>query len=49
LDRISNGRVVLGLGAGDMEPEFSAMGLAYPPVRERLAAPGEALQILLPY
>jgi len=48
VDRMSNGRVVLGLGAGDMETEFRAMGLAYPPVRERLAALGEALQILPP-
>jgi alkanesulfonate monooxygenase SsuD/methylene tetrahydromethanopterin reductase-like flavin-dependent oxidoreductase (luciferase family) len=46
VDRISGGRVVLGLGAGDMDTEFRSMGLTYPPVRERLAALEEALQIL---
>ena len=46
VDRISQGRVILGLGAGDMELEFRAMGLAYPPVRERQAALAEALQVV---
>jgi alkanesulfonate monooxygenase SsuD/methylene tetrahydromethanopterin reductase-like flavin-dependent oxidoreductase (luciferase family) len=46
VDRLSGGRVVLGLGAGDMEDEFRSMGLAYPPVRERLAALEEGLQII---
>ena len=46
VDRISQGRVILGLGAGDMEPEFRAMGLACPPVRERQAALAEALQVV---
>jgi alkanesulfonate monooxygenase SsuD/methylene tetrahydromethanopterin reductase-like flavin-dependent oxidoreductase (luciferase family) len=46
VDRVSQGRVVLGLGAGDMEPEFRAMGLACPPVRERQAALAEALQVV---
>jgi alkanesulfonate monooxygenase SsuD/methylene tetrahydromethanopterin reductase-like flavin-dependent oxidoreductase (luciferase family) len=46
VDRISQGRVILGLGAGDMEPEFRAMGLAYPPVRERQDALAEALQVV---
>jgi alkanesulfonate monooxygenase SsuD/methylene tetrahydromethanopterin reductase-like flavin-dependent oxidoreductase (luciferase family) len=36
----------LGLGAGDMELEFRAMGLAYPPVRERQAALAEALPVV---
>jgi alkanesulfonate monooxygenase SsuD/methylene tetrahydromethanopterin reductase-like flavin-dependent oxidoreductase (luciferase family) len=47
VDRISQGRVVLGLGAGDIEDEFRAMGLAYPPVRERQAALAEALPIVV--
>jgi alkanesulfonate monooxygenase SsuD/methylene tetrahydromethanopterin reductase-like flavin-dependent oxidoreductase (luciferase family) len=46
VDRISGGRVVLGLGAGDMPAEFSAMGLPFPPVRERLAALAEVLQTI---
>ncbi|HEU0028110.1 MAG TPA: LLM class flavin-dependent oxidoreductase [Ktedonobacterales bacterium] len=46
VDRISQGRVVLGLGAGDVAAEFEAMGLAYPPISERHAALAEALQIV---
>ena len=46
VDRLSQGRVILGLGAGDMPPEFRAMGLAFPPVRERQSALAEALQVV---
>jgi alkanesulfonate monooxygenase SsuD/methylene tetrahydromethanopterin reductase-like flavin-dependent oxidoreductase (luciferase family) len=46
IDGISQGRVILGLGAGDMEAEFRAMGLSYPPVRERHAALAETLQVV---
>lgn len=46
VDRISDGRLVLGIGIGDKPEEFAAMGLAYPPVRERLRALEEALAIL---
>jgi alkanesulfonate monooxygenase SsuD/methylene tetrahydromethanopterin reductase-like flavin-dependent oxidoreductase (luciferase family) len=46
VDMISNGRVVLGLGIGDIEGEFAQLGLAYPSVRERQAALGDALQVL---
>jgi len=53
LDRISNGRSILGLGIGwnaaDYglgENEFSRMGLLYPPVRERQAALEEAIAII---
>lgn len=53
LDRISNGRSILGLGIGwnaaDYglgENEFSRMGLPYPPVRERQAALEEAIAII---
>jgi alkanesulfonate monooxygenase SsuD/methylene tetrahydromethanopterin reductase-like flavin-dependent oxidoreductase (luciferase family) len=46
VDSISQGRVVLGLGAGDIEAEFRAMGIPYPSIRERQAALAEALQIL---
>jgi alkanesulfonate monooxygenase SsuD/methylene tetrahydromethanopterin reductase-like flavin-dependent oxidoreductase (luciferase family) len=48
VDRISAGRVVLGLGAGDIEPEFRAMGLPYAPARERQAVLAEALQVVSP-
>lgn len=46
VDRVSGGRVILGLGAGDLEAEFRAMGFAYPPVGERQAALAESLQIV---
>ena len=46
VDRISQGRVVLGLGAGDIEDEFRAMGLPCPSVRERQAALAEALPVV---
>jgi alkanesulfonate monooxygenase SsuD/methylene tetrahydromethanopterin reductase-like flavin-dependent oxidoreductase (luciferase family) len=46
VDLISNGRVVLGLGIGDVEREFAQLGLAYPPTRERQAALEEALPVL---
>ncbi len=53
LDRLSGGRLVLGLGIGwDAAAlgwgtnEFDRMGLPYPPVRERQAALAEAIAIL---
>jgi alkanesulfonate monooxygenase SsuD/methylene tetrahydromethanopterin reductase-like flavin-dependent oxidoreductase (luciferase family) len=48
VDRISDGRVVLGLGAGNLEPEFLALGMAFPPLRQRQTALAEALQIIPP-
>jgi alkanesulfonate monooxygenase SsuD/methylene tetrahydromethanopterin reductase-like flavin-dependent oxidoreductase (luciferase family) len=48
VDRISGGRAVLGLGAGNLESEFRALGIAYPPLRQRQAALAEALQIVPP-
>ena len=48
VDRISGGRVVLGLGSGDMPGEFQQMGLACPPVRQRQAVLEEALQVIPP-
>jgi alkanesulfonate monooxygenase SsuD/methylene tetrahydromethanopterin reductase-like flavin-dependent oxidoreductase (luciferase family) len=48
VDRISGGRVVLGLGSGDQPWEFQQMGLVYPPVRERQAALEEGLRIIGP-
>jgi alkanesulfonate monooxygenase SsuD/methylene tetrahydromethanopterin reductase-like flavin-dependent oxidoreductase (luciferase family) len=48
VDRISRGRLVLGLGSGDMPAEFESLGLSYPPVQARQAALEEALQIIRP-
>jgi alkanesulfonate monooxygenase SsuD/methylene tetrahydromethanopterin reductase-like flavin-dependent oxidoreductase (luciferase family) len=46
VDDVSNGRVVLGLGGGDLEDEFRAMGMSFPPIRQRQAALSEALQTI---
>ena len=46
VDRIAHGRVILGVGAGDSAAEAQAMGLTYPPLRERQAALAESLQII---
>ena len=46
VDRISGGRVVLGIGSGDMPWEFEQMGLTYPPPVERAAVLEEALQVV---
>src|SRR6516162_4149509 len=48
IDAISNGRLVLGLGSGDMPHEFQQLGLAFPPIQERQAALEEAIQIIHP-
>lgn len=48
IDTISNGRLVLGLGSGDMPREFQQLGLAYPTIQERQAALEEAIRIIRP-
>jgi len=48
IDAISNGRLVLGLGSGDMPREFQQLGLAYPPIQQRQAALEEAIRIIRP-
>ncbi len=48
VDRLSGGRLVLGLGSGDMPHEFQQLGLVWPPVQERQAALEDALQIIRP-
>jgi alkanesulfonate monooxygenase SsuD/methylene tetrahydromethanopterin reductase-like flavin-dependent oxidoreductase (luciferase family) len=45
-DRLSGGRLILGLGAGSGESEFAAMGLPRSSVGERVAALEEAITIL---
>jgi alkanesulfonate monooxygenase SsuD/methylene tetrahydromethanopterin reductase-like flavin-dependent oxidoreductase (luciferase family) len=47
LDNLSEGRVVLGLGAGWNQTEFAQLGLAFPSTGERLRALEEAIQIIL--
>lgn len=46
IDRLSNGRLVLGLGIGDDEAEFAAMGIPFPPTGERLRAMDETIRIV---
>jgi alkanesulfonate monooxygenase SsuD/methylene tetrahydromethanopterin reductase-like flavin-dependent oxidoreductase (luciferase family) len=46
LDRVSGGRVDVGLGAGWYEPDYDAVGLAMPPPGERLARLREAVEIV---
>ena len=46
LDRITGGRVIVGLGAGWFEMEFRGYGYSFPPVRDRLAQLREAAQLM---
>jgi F420-dependent oxidoreductase-like protein len=46
VDRISGGRLEVGLGAGWFEPEHAQYGLDLPPMRERLQRLDEACSIL---
>lgn len=46
IDQISNGRAIAGLGTGWFEAEFKGYGLPFPPVRERLRAVEETIEIL---
>jgi alkanesulfonate monooxygenase SsuD/methylene tetrahydromethanopterin reductase-like flavin-dependent oxidoreductase (luciferase family) len=46
VDRLSGGRLVLGLGVGDYPPEFAQLGLPFPPLRERQAALAETVEIV---
>jgi len=48
VDRMSDGRAVLGLGSGDMPHEFAQMGMPYPSAGKRQAALEEGLQIIRP-
>ena len=46
VDRISDGRLVLGLGIGHREDEFATMGVPYPPVAERQRALSSAIDAI---
>lgn len=46
VDRLSGGRIVLGLGAGDYERDFQQMGLEFGSVADRFHAVEEAVQIV---
>lgn len=46
VDRLSNGRVILGLGGGDLPHEFAQMGLSFPGPQERLEALEETIQVV---
>jgi F420-dependent oxidoreductase-like protein len=45
LDVISGGRAMLGIGAGGIEDEHHANGIAFPPIGERLRRVEEAVRI----
>ncbi len=46
IDHISNGRTIVGLGAGWFEAEFKGYGCTFPRLRERMRALDEAAEIL---
>ena len=46
VDRLSQGRLLLGLGIGDLPAEFERMGLPFPPVPARQQALAETIQIV---
>jgi len=46
LDHVSNGRSIVGIGAGWTETEFRMTGIPFPPVAERLAMLDESLSCM---
>lgn len=48
LDRLSEGRIDVGIGAGWYEPEYAAIGMDFPRPGERLARLRETLEVVKP-
>jgi F420-dependent oxidoreductase-like protein len=46
LDNISDGRVIVGIGSGWFEMEFTGYGFDFPPVRQRLRQLDEAVTVM---
>ena len=46
IDHVSDGRLVLGLGAGWYEPEYKALGIPFPPAPTRMEMLEEGVQIV---
>jgi alkanesulfonate monooxygenase SsuD/methylene tetrahydromethanopterin reductase-like flavin-dependent oxidoreductase (luciferase family) len=46
LDALSRGRVIVGLGAGGSAADAAAFGVGWAPARERIAALGEAVEVM---
>jgi alkanesulfonate monooxygenase SsuD/methylene tetrahydromethanopterin reductase-like flavin-dependent oxidoreductase (luciferase family) len=46
VDRLSGGRLILGLGIGDFPFEFARLGLPFPSTRERQEALEETIQVV---
>jgi alkanesulfonate monooxygenase SsuD/methylene tetrahydromethanopterin reductase-like flavin-dependent oxidoreductase (luciferase family) len=46
VDRLSNGRLILGLGIGHVVPEFRKMGIPFPPTETRLRGMDETITIV---
>jgi F420-dependent oxidoreductase-like protein len=46
IDHLSGGRLEFGIGAAWNEPEFTELGLEFPPLGERLGRFGEAVRVI---